>query len=200
MKNFKLLLLVCLVVFLSGCAVGRFTADTIDTTGKVVGAVGRATYNTGKFVYNVAATTGKMVKAVVNMSAGKKEVPLYKQGNSLFVETLLNRRQKAHLMVDTGCADTQISARLANRLGIDKFSGHPVQCVLAGGYTVTGRVVTIREVRIADVRVNNVSAVVLDEDTEIGSGRDGLLGMSFLNNFIFSIDADKGIMILERKN
>jgi len=56
--------------------------------------------------------------------------------------------------------------------------------------------VDIHEVALGAARVHDVKAIVLERDS-LGVA-DGLLGMSFLENFIFSIDTQKGELILER--
>jgi len=43
-------------------------------------------------------------------------------------------------------------------------------------------------------RVTNVRAVVLDKEQGMG-----LLGMSFLNNFVFKVDTEKSELVLERR-
>lgn len=176
---------------LSGCA-------ALKITGKSLGAAGKVTFATAKIVskaaFNTAKLTGKGVKTVVNMTIGKEVVLLQKNGKSLYVNTLLNRRVKTKLILDTGCTDTQISSDIARKLGIRTTKANKVLCQLADGRTVTGRAVNIKEVSLGRARVSNVSAVVLDE--EKGTG---LLGMSFLDNFIFKIDTEKKELVLQKR-
>ena len=161
------------------CVAGTVAAETIKTTGKIV------------------TTTGKVIKTVVQIPGGKRVIHLTKRGNALLANTLLNRKVWATMMVDTGCGETLISRQLARRLGLEQVPGEPIQCVLAGGYVVMGKVVTIKEIRLGKVIVKNITAVILEEDQT--NGNDGLLGMSFLNNFIFRIDAQKAELILEKR-
>jgi len=179
------------VLLLSGCA-------AVNLTGKTLGTAGKAAFKTakvaGKVAFNTAKLTGKGVKTVVNMIRGKEVVMLEKKSNSLYVNAVLNRRLKTKLILDTGCTDTQISSDVANKLGINTRGAGNVSCQLADGRIVTGKSVNIREVRLGRARVTNVRAVVLDK--EQGTG---LLGMSFLNNFVFKVDTEKSELVLERR-
>ena len=175
-----ILIFICAVLFLvSGCTVIRYTAKAVGTAGRLTVATIKTT---GKIVGKTATVTGRGVKTVVNMATGKHIVRLSKKGNSLLADVVLNRRVKTRLVIDTGCTDTQISEKVAMELGIKTSRAKTVLCQLADGRSVRGRQVNIREIRLGGARVYNVKAVVID------SGRmddDGLLGMSFFNNFIF---------------
>ena len=144
-----------------------------------------------------AAVTGKGVKTVVNMATGKHVVKLTRRGNSLTANVLLNRKVREELVVDTGANDTVISANLAKKLGIPLNKGQNVLCQMADGSTVNGKQVKIKEVRVGSAKVYNVQAVVLDSG-EMGNS-PGLLGMSFLNNFVFKIDTEKELLILQKR-
>ncbi len=184
-------------MLLSGCALAKLGGQAISTTGKIVCVAGTVAAETIKTTGKIVTTTGKVIKTVVQIPGGKRVIHLTKHGNALFANTLLNRKVWATMMVDTGCGETLISRQLARRLGLEQAPGEPIQCALAGGYVVMGKVVTIKEIRLGKVIVKNVTAVVLEEDQT--EGNDGLLGMSFLNNFIFRIDAQKAELILEKR-
>jgi len=178
---------------ISGCTAVKLTGKAVGTMGKV--AVGTVK-TTGKVLGKTAVVTGRGIKTIVNMTAGKHVVRLDKKGNSLLVNTLLNRKVKTDLILDTGCTDTQISEEVAERLGIETSGCRSVSCQLADGRSVSGKETVIKEVRIGSAKVYNVRAIVLGSDN-LGSG--GLLGMSFLDNFIFRIDSEKGELILQRR-
>ena len=193
MKNTPIIL-VLIVLLTSGCSVVRTGGKALHTVGKVGVTTAKIA---GKVTFNTAKITGKGIKTVVNMVRGKEVVSLDKRGNSLYVDAILNRRLKTELIVDTGCTNTQISLNMAKKLGIKPNKGEKVLCTVADGRQVVGRAVNIKEVRIAGARVRNVRAVVLEGNQ---MDRDiGLLGMSFLNNFIFRIDSEKRELILQRR-
>ena len=182
------------LMFLSGCTVLKVGGSAVCVTAKVAGKV---ICTTAKVVGKTAVVTGKGVRTVVNMATGKHTVKLTKYGNSFTTNVLLNRKVKADLIVDTGASDTVISTSLAKKLGIPINKGQNVLCQVADGRTVNGHQVNIREVRVGGAKVYNVQAVVLDSG-EMGSS-PGLLGMSFLNNFVFKVDTEKELLVLQKR-
>ena len=181
---------VCATLFLSGCAILKLPGQVIVTAGKIVVVT---LQTTGKLI----TTTGKIIATVVKIPGGRKVVKLTKVGNVLFANVILNKKVKAQLVLDTGCTHTQISAKIAKKLKIKKNKGEKVLCELANGQKVKGRAVNIKEIKVGKVKAYNVRIIILDR--EISGESDGLLGMSFLNNFIFKIDAEKGELTLEKR-
>ncbi|MDP2921805.1 MAG: retropepsin-like aspartic protease [Candidatus Omnitrophota bacterium] len=191
----------CISFLMTGCSVFKATGTVVGTAGKVV-------YNTAKVTCQVVGTTakaagktaiftGKGVRTVVNMAAGRNVVPLIKRGSSLTTLVLLNRKLKEELVVDTGATDTVISSALAKKLGISVNKGENVLCQVADGRSVCGKQVRIKEVRVGGAKVYNVQAVVLDSG-DMGNS-PGLLGMSFLENFVFKVDTEKQILVLQKR-
>lgn len=193
-------IVICLI-FLNGCTVVKATGAAIGTAGKVVyttaKVTGKVVGTTAKVVGKTAVVTGKGVRTVVNMATGKHTVKLTRRGNSMTANVLLNRKVKEDLIVDTGATDTVISSGTAKKLGISLNKGQNVLYQVADGRTVNGRQINIREVRVGGAKVYNVQAVVLDSG-EIGNS-PGLLGMSFLNNFVFKVDTEKELLVLQKR-
>jgi len=193
-RQFKFCMAISCLMFLSGCSVVR-------TTGAVAGIAGKAVYTTakvtGKVLGTTAAVTGKGVKTVVNMATGKHVVKLTRRGNSLTANVLLNRKVNADLIIDTGATDTVISSNLAKKTGISVNRGRDIVCQVADGRSVIGKQINIKEVKVGGAKVYNVQAVVLGSG-EMGNS-PGLLGMSFLNNFVFKVDTEKELLVLQKK-
>ena len=181
---------VCATLFLSGCALLKLPGQIIVTAGKIVVVT---LQTTGKLI----TTTGKIVTTVVKIPGGRKVIKLTKVGNNLFANVVLNKKVKAKLILDTGCTHTQISAKIARKLKIKKNKGEKVLCELANGQKVRGRAVNIKEIKVGKVKAYNVRVIILDR--EMSGESDGLLGMSFLNNFVFKIDAEKGELTLGKR-
>lgn len=195
MRNRIVLVCFVLIFFLCGCSV---IGKTLDATGKIAVATGKIAFAVGKVAVETVKTTGKVVTTIIEIPKGRRTVKLIRRGNNLLVDAVINRKTHALMVVDTGCEDTQISRGLAQRLRIDGSQGQPVNCVVAGGGVVTGRMVDLLEIRLGRAAVRNIKVVLLNQDNAAGS--DGLLGMAFLSNFIFKIDAQKQVLILERRN
>jgi clan AA aspartic protease (TIGR02281 family) len=187
MKRVSGILVVLAALILEGCAAARFTGEVLTNTAVVA----------GKVAVVAAQTTGKAIYSVANIIGGKAEVPLTRRGNTFLTNVNLNRRANGLFIVDTGSSTTQISAALARRLELDTKNAKRIQCSVADGRTVSAVVVNIREVRVGSAIVYDMPAVVLLDGNK--AGVDGLLGMSFLNNFIFKIDSEKGLLILQKR-
>lgn len=183
-----ILLTAAVVPLLASCRLLWFAGDVVEFTGKVV-------VTSVKTTAVVVQTTAKLTGATVSYFAGKRKVPLEREGSSYYVTARINRRHKARLLLDTGATSVQISPALARRLGIDLDGAERVRCILADGSTTTARVATLREVRLRrKIKVEDVRALVLDHDQTDDS--DGLLGMSFLGHFIFQFDPANDALIL----
>lgn len=196
-------------ILTAGLLMAAVTAcSALRTTGRIVGGTGKAAWTTAKVAGKVAKTTGdvawktgelthKGVRTVVYMAKGREIIPLRREGNSLYADVVLNRGQRARFLVDTGASNVHISQAMARALGINFRRGEPVTARLAGGAAVQGYRVTLKEVRLQGARIRNVPAIVLDRDSM--QKEDGLLGMSFLNHFQFSINANVPELVLEQQ-
>ena len=94
-------------------------------------------------------------------------------------------------MVDTGATTVAMGASDAARIGLDYTSGKPVRMNTANGATL-GYLLKLNSVRIGDVDVANVDAIVTQQAMPYV-----LLGNSFLTRF--SMRKDNGQMTLERR-
>lgn len=207
MKN-QFLLYSLAVVILSACSVVKGTVDGVSTvgkvawgtakvTGKVVKTTGDVAYHTSNAMYKTGKATSKAVRTVVYIAKGKQIIPLDKVGNSLYAHVRLGRAKRpARLLVDTGASATQITAQMARELGINLNRAESTAAQLANGQIVTAKEVIIPSIYLGGVKVSNVRALVLDQ---ILGDSDGLLGMSFLNHFVFQIDADVPELVLQQK-
>ncbi|MGI4778300.1 MAG: retropepsin-like aspartic protease family protein [Janthinobacterium lividum] len=94
-------------------------------------------------------------------------------------------------MLDTGATTVALSAADAERLGLAYKNGAPVQINTANG-TVVGYRVQLDSVRVGDVVVSGVDAVVSPQSMPYV-----LLGNSFINRFSLRRDSDQ--MVLEKR-
>lgn len=94
-------------------------------------------------------------------------------------------------MVDTGATAVSMGAAQAKQMGLNYTSGRPVRMNTANGQTM-GYLVTLDSVRVGDVEVRNVEAIVAQQSMPFV-----LLGNSFLTRFSMRRDADQ--MVLERR-
>ncbi|QDU58604.1 retropepsin-like aspartic protease [Aeoliella mucimassa] len=121
-----------------------------------------------------------------------ESITLRRQGNTLFANVVVNGKYEKEMVVDSGASILSLPAKVAQELGIEPTADDPpVQLMMADGRTIEGRLVTIDEVRVGQFTVQNVEAAVLGPDAV---GAEPLLGMSFLGNFKFELDAKAGTL------
>ena len=108
--------------------------------------------------------------------AGRQQITLSADAGGHFVTIGSINGGSVRFLVDTGATLVALPAAVARRLGIDYLQGQRGKVQTANGAAVAYRV-KLDTVRIGDIEVNNVDALVSESDT-MGVT---LLGMSFLN-------------------
>ncbi|MBL7072073.1 MAG: retroviral-like aspartic protease family protein, partial [Candidatus Omnitrophica bacterium] len=128
----------------------------------------------------------------------KEDIASYiPDGNHVIVDALINGRASARLMVDTGASIVIISKAVALRLGLEYDDiQNEIDIVMADSSVSKARPVILDSVKVGDAKVEKVQAAII-ESADIG-GVEGLLGMSFLSNFIIKFDSSRNELILER--
>lgn len=199
---FKEAFYICLMLMLSGCAVLEGAGDIASIVGKtgwgIVKGTGWVISSGVKMVTNdTQEDQGKPVVSKVRFIGKKAIIPMKKEGLSYFVDVKLENKTQAVFLLDTGASVVQISKAMAKKLNVKTVQGLTIPVQLAGGHMVPGRPVILKKVSVGGVVVENVKAVVLETDQL--TLKEGLLGMSFLEHFIFSIDTQKNQLILEKR-
>ena len=188
----------------------------LDATGDAVGVVGKVGWEAGKAVGSAVYTGTSMAGQTANQAnktmsresprsdrpvkarlSGRTVIPLIKEGKSFYVRVKLNDKLWGRFLVDTGASAMQISTAMAKKLKVRPERGQTIPVSLAGGAMVAGHLVVLQKVQLGDATVENVRAIVLDGDSQ--GMRDGLLGMSFLENFVFQIDVKRGELVLQKR-
>jgi aspartyl protease family protein len=95
-------------------------------------------------------------------------------------------------VIDTGATTVAMGADVAQQLGLDPKDSTPVAAMTANG-AVAARKLTLNSVRVGDVTVYNVEAMVVPQAMPVV-----LLGNSFLSHFQMHSDASS--LVLEKKN
>ena len=124
--------------------------------------------------------------------ANENSFPLYTVGNRMFVDVVLNGSVKARLLVDTGAEHTVISSELAQRLSLNPNTTWFVPVGGVGGSALTF-LSKVRSIAVGEATVSDLDVLVYD------AGVSGILGMTFLGEFEFSINvAEKKLILAER--
>ena len=123
-------------------------------------------------------------------STSANSVTLSADPRGHFVAEGLVNGSPVRFVVDTGASLVTLTAGEARRLGLDYRSGSPIELATANGPASAHRV-RLANVRIGDIAVDNVDAVVETQDMP------ALLGMSFLNRM--NMRREGSIMGLTRR-
>jgi aspartyl protease family protein len=125
-----------------------------------------------------------------------EKIPLRREndGESLYVTVVINGKHTKEMLVDSGASSVALPRALASEIGIEIGSQHEeIVLVLADGSRVNGHRVTIPSLRVGKFSVENVRAAVFGpEATEA----EAMLGMSFLGQFKFEINATEGTLTM----
>lgn len=125
----------------------------------------------------------------------KESVGFRREGPDILIEALINNRFKATMLVDTGATLTVISKETAGRLGIESEEiKQTVDLIVADGRRIPAKFVTLNSVKVGELEARGVETAIVD--IVLSRGVDGFLGMSYLKNFTFSIDAKGQKLIL----
>lgn len=117
-------------------------------------------------------------------------------GQPIMVSARINGSGNTQLLLDTGAQGTVISPTALAALGISYRNA--VRGSIKG---VTGNA-DVLAVRIESIEVEGARfgpLLVVSHDVGLGSGRDGLLGRDFLDNFVVTIDSANRVVTLTPK-
>ena len=129
----------------------------------------------------------------ISLNRGVK-VPLISVGGGNFlVDTVLNSRVKARLMLDTGASLITLTEEVSNKLGITPHSGAAELPFNTAGGEAWMPLLALDMVAVGSAESHLVEASINSHIKEI----DGLLGMSFLGDFRFEIDRTKKLLTLK---
>ncbi len=118
------------------------------------------------------------------------EIALRDDGsNTLMVSVSLNGKYVKELCVDSGSSLISLPYKMARDVGLNPDSSDDeVTLVLADGSRVRGKRLTIPKVRVGKFEVDNVACVVMPATLPNAAP---ILGMSFLAQFSFKVDAEQ---------
>ena len=123
------------------------------------------------------------------------EVPYDDDGGHAILDVTINGRGKGRFLLDTGATLVVLSKSLADALKLERPS-RPLQTRLADGRTADAYPCIIDSLQVGDARVDHVEAIIMDQPP--APGIDGLLGLSFLRDFVVHYDPANGQLELVR--
>ncbi len=128
--------------------------------------------------------------------AAAGDVPLIAHGGALLVEATLNGRFTGRFLLDTGATYCVVSREVARQAKVrGRTSGETVRLLTANG-PVDANLGEVRKVELGGDSARDVEVAVMDEDPV--PGLDGLIGLSFLDRFTYTVDRENATLRLER--
>src|SRR5215831_18487508 len=118
-------------------------------------------------------------------------VPLRRDGNAMLVEALVGGTVRTRLLLDTGAEFTVLSTTTARRLALDLGSAAVIPLRSASG-VFFAPMMKVHSIAVGEATAYDVEVIVHDATP----GLDGLLGMSFLDNFLVTISGSDHKLIL----
>jgi len=112
----------------------------------------------------------------------------------LIVEATINGSISGPMLVDTGASYCILTWESARRLGLTPTRKKAVSVATANG-DVAADLIQLASVRIANARLVSVDALIMDA---VKPPLIGIVGLSFLNHFRYSVDPTRGTIRLER--
>ncbi len=123
-----------------------------------------------------------------------ESISLRSEGGTMFASVVIDGQHTHEMVVDSGASLISLPAQLAAQCGIPASPSDPTIILgLADGSQIPGKLVTIQSVRVGRFTVENVQCAILGPQAV---NAEPLLGMSFLENFKFEIDAQNSTMTL----
>ncbi len=140
--------------------------------------------------------SGAVVLVLWSMTAPAADIPLDSHGGALIVSATVNNRLSGSFLLDTGatfCVLSKDAARKAKIRG--RVSGDRVELMTASGplEAVLGEA---RKVEVGREVARDVTFAVVDGDPV--PGLEGIIGLSFLENFRYTVDSAGGVLRLDR--
>jgi clan AA aspartic protease (TIGR02281 family) len=123
-------------------------------------------------------------------------VRIQRSGSAILVDGQVEGAPDVRFLLDTGSTLTIISTELAEELGFDlRAANHRYVRLETANGPVEAPLVTLETVKIGGVVARDVQAAVYD--VRAVDPIDGLLGLSFLDHFRYTIDARAQTMRFE---
>jgi len=123
-------------------------------------------------------------------------VPHESANGHMILNVRINDRVEGRFLLDTGASYVTLSQKMAKRLDLNLSTSIKIPLTMADGSMIDGRPVILNSMRVGDVQANRVTAIILPSPPS--KGIDGLLGMSFLREFVINFDPANKKLVFKR--
>ena len=155
---------------------------------------GIRTHNEGRNTHRSTPAPSASRELIGSVSSNQEvKIPLIPAGGGNFlVDTVLNGRFKARLMLDTGASLITLTEKIGAQLGVSTYTQSAELPFNTAGGEEWMPLLALDSVKIGSAEIQMVEASVNKHIKDI----DGLLGMSFLGDFRFEIDRANKLLTL----
>lgn len=150
----------------------------------------------GTYVLGESRSLASSIKQIEKLEEQifSESIPLRSEGGTMFASVVIDGQHTHEMVVDSGASLISLPAQLAAQCGIQASPSDPTIILgLADGSQIPGKLVTIQSVRVGRFTAENVPCAILGPQAV---NAEPLLGMSFLENFKFEINAQDSTMTL----
>ena len=117
-----------------------------------------------------------------------------RDGNLMLVNVRLNDQVVAPFYVDSGCTGISITRDVAAQLGLDRQPVRRLTKTRTANGTVLLPKFQLDSVALGGIRVSDIAATINPQLPV------GLLGATFLDQFVYSVDPASGVLIFESRS
>lgn len=126
---------------------------------------------------------------LIESNISSNNISLRREGNTYWARVRVNGGDPVEMIVDSGASLVTLPYKTAIDLGLKPGPQDPeIRMIIADGRVISGYQMIIKELRLGEFVANDVECAVLSPDAV---NAEPLLGMSFLGNFKFEMDAGK---------
>ncbi len=123
-------------------------------------------------------------------------VPHERTNGHMILNVRINDSVEGRFLLDTGASYVTLSQELAKRLNLNLSKPINIPLTMADGSMIDGKPVILNTMRVGDVQADRVMAMILPLPPS--KGIDGLLGMSFLREFVINFDPANKKLVFKR--
>ena len=121
-----------------------------------------------------------------------EKITLRREGNTFFASVVVNGKHTQEMVVDTGASMISLPYEMAVNMGLKpEANDKRILLTIADGSTITAHLKVIDSVRVGTFVTEKVQCAVLGPEAV---NAEPLLGMSFLGEFQFNLDAAEGTL------
>lgn len=164
--------------------------DTVGETEQIVEQLNKLMADSGKQLkFEPSSSFDSTLRKLEELEKTilTEKIPLRGDDNTFYATVVVNGKHTAEMIVDSGASLISLPWKLAAEMGLEPKPGDKqILITIADGSTISGHLKVIDSVRIGQFTVEKVECAVLGPEAV---NAQPLLGMSFLGEFQFQLDA-----------